>query len=489
MSAYNPPRENVPIFDASLFEDTVDSGGGLTPAELDTMYLRFPNAQGKEEMASMDVNGVAEFFQNVTLTTPAGVFPAPVFTSNMISSFSIIPTCSAVQPVSTDSSTKIPTTAWVQTAVGGGSSSLLASNNTWTGDNAFNPVSTNPMTSNAVMPLATDSSTKIPTTAWVQTAVDQGSQDLLASNNTWTGTNAFNNVAPITSTATMPLATDSSTKIPTTAWVQSAIFASGGQLIQAPTYIENSFTTDISGLVPLPPIGTRYMKIVQISGGGECIPPYYIDETTVVLGSSGAGGAYTSFTIDVRAWASFTSPMIRYENTGVTPVTNTKSPRLVWTDFACNRYNDDAFSTSIAGLNQVSGGLTSLPFSSQVAYYYAPANWNYYYSYLMETANAYYINGQSWDVGRFKVPASNMFGQFVASNGGGGFYGGEVQTIDASGTSIGGSNPNADSAFDAEIIGPWARGQTQTFTPSPTAPIGVTNATQGQGGWAFYFYG
>ena len=62
------------------------------------------------------------------------------------------------------------------------------------------------------------------------TAASNGSAGtaLLTSNNTWTGTNAFNNAAPITSTATQPSAGNSSTKIPTTAWVQTAISSGGG---------------------------------------------------------------------------------------------------------------------------------------------------------------------------------------------------------------------------------------------------------------------
>ena len=102
----------------------------------------------------------------------------------------------------------------------------MASNNTFTGTNAFNNVA--PITSTATQPASNDSSTKIPTTAWVQTAVSGSS--ILASNNTFTGTNAFNNVAPITSTATQPASNDSSTNIPTTAWVQTAITGSTANL-------------------------------------------------------------------------------------------------------------------------------------------------------------------------------------------------------------------------------------------------------------------
>ena len=89
----------------------------------------------------------------------------------------------------------------------------------------FNDVATGSLTSLAVQPLANDSTTKIPTTAWVQSAITGAPSSILATNNTFTGTNAFNNIAPITSTATQPASNDSSTKIPTTAWVQSAITA------------------------------------------------------------------------------------------------------------------------------------------------------------------------------------------------------------------------------------------------------------------------
>lgn len=51
MSAYPPPIENVPIFDASLFPDTVSSGGGLTQAEADALYLKWPFGQSNETLS------------------------------------------------------------------------------------------------------------------------------------------------------------------------------------------------------------------------------------------------------------------------------------------------------------------------------------------------------------------------------------------------------------------------------------------------------
>jgi cytoskeletal protein CcmA (bactofilin family) len=70
---------------------------------------------------------------------------------------------------------------------------LLNSNNTWTGTNNFTNTGTGSLTSSATQPAASDSSTKVPTTAWVQTAISAipAPTNLLNSNNTWTGTNNF----------------------------------------------------------------------------------------------------------------------------------------------------------------------------------------------------------------------------------------------------------------------------------------------------------
>ena len=104
MSLYPPPRENLPIFDSSNFEInnsslTVDSGLEY--------FLAFPTAQGEETLANTIVAG------SLTALGTAN------FTSTTLGSL----TSSAIQPPSNDASTKIPTTAWVQTAVSGGGGS------------------------------------------------------------------------------------------------------------------------------------------------------------------------------------------------------------------------------------------------------------------------------------------------------------------------------------------------------------------------------
>jgi len=116
MATYNPPTEDLAIFDPSVF---LTADIPITQAEGDKRYLRFPNAQGTENLAATNVNGV--------LTANGDVLFANLNP----------PTSNATQPASNDSSTKVPTTAWVQTAVSAGSANLLSSNNIWTGTNDF----------------------------------------------------------------------------------------------------------------------------------------------------------------------------------------------------------------------------------------------------------------------------------------------------------------------------------------------------------------
>jgi hypothetical protein len=101
MALYPPPRENVPIFDSFNFEInntalTVDTGLEY--------FLAFPQAQGEQTMDDTNIAG--------TLTA----FGAANFTSTVEGSL----TSSATQPLPNDNTTKIPTTAWVQTAIATG---------------------------------------------------------------------------------------------------------------------------------------------------------------------------------------------------------------------------------------------------------------------------------------------------------------------------------------------------------------------------------
>jgi hypothetical protein len=149
-----------------------------------------------------------------TLTTGTNSF-------TNVNTFSQFPTISATQLLSTDSSTKLATTAWVQSAI----PSLTNYATLTTGTNGFTNVNTFSQfpTISATQLLSTDSSTKLATTAWVQSAIPSLTNYATLT----TGTNGFTNVNTFsqfpTISATQLPANDSSTKLATTAWVQSAI--------------------------------------------------------------------------------------------------------------------------------------------------------------------------------------------------------------------------------------------------------------------------
>jgi len=100
MSSSNPPNPNTPpVFNNDAFGQGADPT--IDTAYLNANYLRFPTAQGSETLQNIQVVGSATF-NNAALPTSVGVIPA-----------------------ANDSSTKIPTTAWVQSAITGSASSVL----------------------------------------------------------------------------------------------------------------------------------------------------------------------------------------------------------------------------------------------------------------------------------------------------------------------------------------------------------------------------
>jgi len=131
MSSEQPPNPIVDTFNPEYWRITAD--GGITTQFLDANYVKFPLSQNAQE------------------------------------TFVAIPNISATMPPSSDSSTKIPTTAWVQSAIPSVAGfATLAGTNAFTGSNSFSLLST----CSATMPLVSDDSSVIPSTAWVQDAID-----------------------------------------------------------------------------------------------------------------------------------------------------------------------------------------------------------------------------------------------------------------------------------------------------------------------------
>jgi hypothetical protein len=64
MADYKPPTEQLPIFDSSVF---LSGDQTLTQNQADKRYLRYPNAQGTENLQAINVNGTADFNSTVNI--------------------------------------------------------------------------------------------------------------------------------------------------------------------------------------------------------------------------------------------------------------------------------------------------------------------------------------------------------------------------------------------------------------------------------------
>jgi len=140
MATYPPPTEQLPIFDDTVFSSPTDDA--LTYDSAKKYFLTFPNAQGTENLQTTNVSGL------LTCNANAKIAGTP------LTNYLEFPDGTKQYSAATSPAT------------------LLASNNTWVGTNAFNNVA--PPTSTSLQPAFSDSSTKMPTTAWVQTAITNG---------------------------------------------------------------------------------------------------------------------------------------------------------------------------------------------------------------------------------------------------------------------------------------------------------------------------
>jgi hypothetical protein len=281
MSDNTPPNPNVNTFN-NLYWITGDSA--LTQNQADLRYLKFPIAQGTENLKAIGVDGVATFNNDVLqtgatnniiqdqttnsdanrlkatdiygdlnlrrpTTTGGGAMRLWDVVSNSGNSSQLYNTGTqlAIVNLNNGGSTTFTTTdgAGVQSQPVSVNSALTTINN------PASFTSTTPPISSQVIPASSDSSSKIPTTAWTQGAIDAKiPTSLLGLNNTWTGTNDFVNTGTgsLTSSAVQPVASDSSNKVPTTAWVQSAISAIPTPVLQTNT--AEHYSTALNNVYP-----------------------------------------------------------------------------------------------------------------------------------------------------------------------------------------------------------------------------------------------
>ena len=223
MSVFPPPTEIVPIFNPL---DYLRQDSTLTKEYADLHYLQFPVAQGTESLQETIVNGPAVF--NDSLTANNNIVIDGIPNTNYL---------------------EFPDGSKQYTAPPAGN--LLTSNNIFTGTNAFNNAA--PITSTATQPAFNDSSTKIPTTAWVQSAITSVGTPTLSSVLTAgnsAGTTSLNmNNQNITGVNTLSFASTS----------QTSAYTGGA----AGTYTNVGMTLDANGKISSIASGTLSPTVVK----------------------------------------------------------------------------------------------------------------------------------------------------------------------------------------------------------------------------------
>ena len=268
MSVNQPPNPNVDTFNNLYW---IGGDTALTQAEADLRYLKFPVAQGTENLQTTNVNGILTCNNDVIVNNKSldidGALGQIRYADN-----------------------KVQNTAYT----GGTPGTYTATNMTIDANGKISAISNGAAATN-----------------------------LLPLNNTWTGTQLWNNsfIGSLQSNATQPPGTDNSNYVPTTAWVQSAIGAGGGF-----TTVTFELSADTAGSIPytMPLTATSYNLII-VSFGGNGGTNVASGPNTITGGAGGAGQyvKYTNITIEA-------SRNYSYRFTKGTGGTTTNTIGVIW---------------------------------------------------------------------------------------------------------------------------------------------------------------
>ena len=276
MAYYPPPTEDLPIFDNSVFVQSTDN---VTVQFANNNYLKYPYAQGPETLQDVTVAGDAQFDGTVNVGSGTTANNLPVLNTNkstvnigssgqgtlnvncalnfggfgnitMTGSTLNLTSNARINQGTSSTITNNLTGTVITTPYGSSSNTSLkvfdGSNNQGVSivpnatAGAFNPLSsagdvvlfgsgggTNSKGLNLCSWSSTNSGIKIlPASTTIGAG---GTSTIPTTGTTYDGTNiTFTSPNPPLSTATQPAYNDSSNKIPTTAWVQSAISGAPG---------------------------------------------------------------------------------------------------------------------------------------------------------------------------------------------------------------------------------------------------------------------
>lgn len=311
MAEYPPPTNIVPIFDPANFLDNSETP---TIDYISSHYLQYPNAQGTENLLNTNVNGTLDI-QTGTFETQAGTTsnirgtiqygigastpityggfsnityqnsPITVSGGNAVMTFQ---NGALINQITTAGTNTLSKTNVTGSASGG--NYLFSLNETISGNQLFllpnaGAGSYNPIAQsgdNEIVACGTKNTEALTLTTWSDTnsgvritandvvisaggSISSGSTSI--DTNGSTGIITLTSATPPLSTATQPATNDSSNKIPTTAWVQSAI-SSFPQIIPSVYAMGNNLTSSYNAfsfsINPTPSASTAQNQFITM---------------------------------------------------------------------------------------------------------------------------------------------------------------------------------------------------------------------------------
>ena len=318
MANYNPPLEDLPIFDNSVF---IIPDTAITKEYADKHYLKYPNAQGTENLLAINVAGLATMLSGIDIadntnksnidqsganliikdnvnsgdiifqtkdgagtTVQSMSLSSDVFNLGADTSGLITAGGTTLNISSSGTSTAKPITIDLPTASNTGL--VLTDAGIVQSGTVVNGLQNISMNANQDIDLSTSGSLNLNDYGgnvqdYIAITTDPTTKDFTIVSNTLASPVEVIAFTPstnsLTTGATMPSATDSSDKIPNTAWVQNAISASVAQSNSAEHYVQANNSAYPFGVS----LGT--IPLIKFEGAGNYASAYgmnYYDAVT-----------------------------------------------------------------------------------------------------------------------------------------------------------------------------------------------------------------